>query len=211
MTDENTTNAAVDTKAVDNAAADNQNSETLDDILNSVDNDLNSTDSTANPASSRTDTDTGGSQDDTVTVSRQEFDELKSTYLADKQASVQNQVQADINSAVDAVSGIASHVDKELIEGLLYARADKDPRFNAAFENRQKDPATWNKVLTKVGEELGSKVPVDPKLKDNQDALENLSNPNMAVMSEDTQKWDEMSDGAFMDNFNDLAQGDGYS
>ncbi len=135
--------------------------------------------------------------------------------LDDRDATdMQQQVNADIGKAVDLVKQVAPNLSERAIKGDLYARADEDPRFAKAFEQRGANPAMWNQVLRKVGEELQSESQVitDPQLAANQNALNaaNATHTGSAPTAEPGAEaaWDGLGDGAFMNKFYLLAKGE---
>lgn len=58
----------------------------------------------------------------------------------------ERETRSDINRAVDFVRA-DSDVDRDLVEGFLNSRAEKQPEIRKAFENRYKDPSGWQGVL----------------------------------------------------------------
>jgi hypothetical protein len=45
---------------------------------------------------------------------------------------------------------------REMAEGLILARAEKDPRIRQAFANQKSDPKTWDAVLDSIAQTVSS-------------------------------------------------------
>lgn len=83
-------------------------------------------------------------------------------------------VQADINNAVAFIKQkVGGEIEDEMLEVALDLKARRDPRFLQVFNDRDKNPAAWNKALDAVSREFGKKFSVrsDPQLVENQRAV----------------------------------------
>lgn len=91
----------------------------------------------------------------TETPSNPRLDSVVSFVDEFREKAIREQTQTDISKAVEAVKkDIGVSVPDRLIEGLLHREASTDPRFMRAFQMREKDPATWNKVLKASAKEF---------------------------------------------------------
>jgi hypothetical protein len=88
---------------------------------------------------------------------------------------VREQEERDIGAAVQKVKEAGFEADKDFIEIALGQKAKQDPRFLAVFNNRQKNPAAWNKALAAVANEMKGKFAfkTDANLADNVRAARN--------------------------------------
>ncbi len=105
----------------------------------------------------------------------------------------------DVAAAADIVKGDLG-ISKERVIDSLYGKANRDPRFLRAFQQRHENPNAWNSVLRKMHDELASdlKPKVDENLTDDRAAVE------AAVRSQSTGSTEEplpdlgsMSDAEF--------------
>lgn len=121
-------------------------------------------------------------------------DETESDDIASLKAQVQSLVEerskertsAGITEAIKVVKGEMALPD-EVFEGLIYSRAEKDPRFLKAFQNRSEHPGQWNKVLTALGTEFSASLESlpDRNLTEARDAMR-VSVRNQSTGPEDT-------------------------
>lgn len=95
------------------------------------------------------------------------------TELTQMQQALQRQrVEADIKSAVGKITEKAG-IEPEIAEVALEAKARKDPRFLAVWNNRDKNPKAFEAAIAAVAQEFQSKYTVrqDPQLAENQRAV----------------------------------------
>lgn len=95
------------------------------------------------------------------------------TELTQMQQALQRQrVEADIKSAVGKITEKAG-IEPEIAEVALEAKARKDPRFLAVWNNRDKNPKAFEAAIAAVAQEFQSKYTVrqDPQLAENQRAI----------------------------------------
>ena len=72
-----------------------------------------------------------------------------------EQERVAERTQKDIQSAIGTVKdGLDIQMPDEVIEGILYAKADKNAKFRQAWNERHTNPTGFNKVLKAVQAEL---------------------------------------------------------
>ena len=81
-------------------------------------------------------------------------------------------VEADIKAAVGKITEKAG-IDAEIAEVALEAKARKDPRFLAVWNNRDKNPKAFEAAIAAVSQEFQQKFTVrqDPQLAENQRAI----------------------------------------
>ena len=74
-----------------------------------------------------------------------------------REKTIREQTQQDIGKAVELVKEeIGVDASDRLIEGLLHRQASTDQRFMKAFQNRDKDPSGWQKILKASAQEFKS-------------------------------------------------------
>lgn len=106
---------------------------------------------------------------------------------------------ADVAAAAKVVKGDLG-ISEERVIDTLYGRANRDPRFLTAFQQRHENPNAWSNVLRKMHDELASELSpqVDTNATDDRAAVE------AAVRSQSTGSTEEplpdlgsMSDAEF--------------
>ena len=111
-----------------------------------------------------------------------------------RQAS-QERVEADIRRAVGAIAE-KSGLDPEIAEVALEAKARRDPRFLAIWNNRAKNPKAFEAALDAVSGEFKERFSVkqDPQLLENQRAVA-TSRQSMATTqrTSDADEWSQMT------------------
>jgi hypothetical protein len=77
--------------------------------------------------------------------------------------------EADIKAAVSKFKEIAGDVDDDMVEVALGAKARKDSRFLAVYNNRGKNPAAWNAAVSAYANDFKAKnqFKTDPQLTEN--------------------------------------------
>ena len=68
----------------------------------------------------------------------------------------QDRTQKDIESAVKTVVG-DTDLDPDYVDAVLWRKANKDPTFLNAFQQREKSPEQWSQVLRAMGREMSAK------------------------------------------------------
>lgn len=124
--------------------------------------------------SSGTGNEAGGAQDSTVEELLAQFDQSQpeptKADASDKgrleqvlsfveqqsQKEQQDRTQKDIESAVKTVIG-DSDLDTDYVDAALWRKANKDPAFLNAFQQREKSPEQWGQVLRAMGREMRAK------------------------------------------------------
>ncbi|MGI9503675.1 MAG: hypothetical protein ACR2RE_11530 [Geminicoccaceae bacterium] len=99
--------------------------------------------------------------------------EVVSYVREDRERRDREQTQTDIAGAVKAVKGDLA-IDDDLVEGLLYRKANTDQRFLRAFQLRHESPGTWANMQKAMHRELADKVSAKPDeaLTDDRQAVE---------------------------------------
>lgn len=100
-----------------------------------------------------------------------------------RQERVQNQTEADIQSAVKAVSGQVEDSDPLMVELFLEKRARENDGFRKIWDNRATNPKALNAALGAISNELKGKfsVKADPQLAENQRAIQQSQQSNTAT------------------------------
>lgn len=76
-----------------------------------------------------------------------------------------------VDSAIRDVKG-DDDWDDELVEGILHARAVRDPRISEAFMNRSRNPERWQSVAKAIRKDIAKKLsPVDQRATDDHEAV----------------------------------------
>ena len=91
-----------------------------------------------------------------------------------EQRQAAEQTQKDISNAITTVKdGLEAPIPDEIIEGLLYAKADKNAKFRQAWNERHTNPSGFNKVLKAVQGELKKQFASmpDKSVNDDREAL----------------------------------------
>lgn len=139
----------------------------LESLLSEYDEDTSSSESGNNSQ------DSGDNSQDNQ-VDNNQISEILDYVRTKRQQDQAQETEQAVTKAVETIKGnetLASQPDW-VIEGALHAQANKDPRIQRAFQNRQKDPEGWNKVLRGVGDKLAAdmKEKPDEKLTEDRDA-----------------------------------------
>jgi len=98
-------------------------------------------------------------------VSRQEKEEAAKVFKAD--------VEKAIDTISESLKDLPVSIPKNVIKGALYAAADENPKFVAAFQQRRQNPETWNKVLGAFAKNMQKDFSSQPDkgLTDDRDAV----------------------------------------
>ena len=99
--------------------------------------------------------------------------EVRSELTELRQERAQLQIEADINQAVGSINE-GLNLDPKLVRVHLELTAQEKPGFRQIFENRNENPAAYQKALAAVSKEMGSTYSVrqDPELTANQKAIQ---------------------------------------
>jgi hypothetical protein len=83
----------------------------------------------------------------------------QSTQLAQQMwvAEQRREEEAAIKNAVQTVKEKIGDIDDDFVEVALGQKARKDPKFNAIYQNRGKNPQAWKAALTAVANEFKGK------------------------------------------------------
>ena len=91
-------------------------------------------------------------------------DDLKSVlkYIQNQETEkIQSAVSTDLEAAVEkmaAYSDTVAALPAEFRHGYLLMKAEKEPGLLAAFANRGKDPATWNRIVTGLAKSMDTLI-----------------------------------------------------
>ncbi len=138
-----------------------------------------------------------------ISTVQQELDALR-------QEKVQAEAAKDLNAAVDTLANHASGIDRELLKGALFAKANDDPRFLQIWEGRHQNPQAYEKALAALGREVANKVPtVDPDVAEGQRALREATQRESSVnYTNDVEtELESLSDAEFMSRMRALERG----
>lgn len=111
-----------------------------------------------------------------ATVTKDDLKEVVSYVKEDRQTRELERTNADIDSACKTVfeglSGEAK-LPEGAVRGLLIDKADRDPRFQRAFLERNSNPSGWNKILSATAKEFSREYApkVDQDLSDDKEAI----------------------------------------
>ena len=106
-------------------------------------------------------------------VLNNQLQEVKSELTELRQERQQLQVEADINQAVGQLNE-GHNLDPKLVRVHLELTAQEKPGFKQIWENRNENPAAYQKALKAVSKEMGDiySVRQDPELTANQKAIQ---------------------------------------
>ena len=106
-------------------------------------------------------------------VLNNQLQEVKSELTELRQERQQLQVEADINQAVGQLNE-GHNLDPKLVRVHLELTAQEKPGFKQIWENRNENPAAYQKALKAVSKEMGEiySVRQDPELTANQKAIQ---------------------------------------
>ncbi|MGW8182082.1 MAG: hypothetical protein ACWGQW_25415 [bacterium] len=98
--------------------------------------------------------------------------ELSQKLTQIEQEKAEGRIETEINKAVSTVNE-GLNMDPDLVRVHLEYTAQKKPAFKRVWENRHKDPVTYNRALKAVQKEMASKyaVKTDPDLTETQTAI----------------------------------------
>lgn len=127
-----------------------------------------------------------------------------------KQASfVEKQVQA-LNGAVETISKEVP-ISKTFIEGSLHVKYNRDPNFRTIFDNRDRNPAAFQKALGVIAQELKTEASVssNPQVAEDARALEQLTKSARAGRLQDDpmEKYKGMSAAQFDQEWEKIRSG----
>lgn len=138
-------------------------------------------------------------EDDSTAV----LNELK----AERERIVRDRTVKDISSAAERLTGFLGldHLPEEtansIARGLLYDRAESDPRFLNAFQGRDRDAGAWNNVVEALGKNIQASAKVDRKATADRDgmraAVRGVSTGESPSEEVSNAKLEEMSNGEF--------------
>lgn len=112
------------------------------------------------------------------------------TRLTQHEARMEMEKQnADIKQAVGLLKEKNPDHDDEFLEVALGTKARKDPKFQAAWDNRMKNPKAWSAVVSAYSNELAGKytVKADPQLAENQRAMKTAQQSMATAQKESSQ------------------------
>ena len=108
-------------------------------------------------------------------------------------------LDADVDRAVKTVNGKVK-MDPDFVEAALEVEYRKNPSFKHIWDNRQKNPAAFEKALNVVADKMAGKFQVrqDPQIAENVRAAQS-SQRNMATTKQQTQndEWANLSPAEF--------------
>ena len=119
---------------------------------------------------------------------------------------IRDSTQRDLKAATElmkeAAGDVPVKIPDEVFEGVLYKRADNDPRIMKAWLNRAANPDGWSKVIRSLGKEIAKQfVPTDQKATESWDAVRSATHsastskagsdaPNFSAMTDaEFQRW----------------------
>lgn len=126
----------------------------------------------------------------------QKVDQVLSLIQRREQEQERNREQTDIGNVVKEIeTAVPVLKGKEtLVQGLLGAYANKDPRITKVWQDRHKDPASWNKTLAVLKKQIAKEFDfaMDPQLAENIKAAK-ASRDQMATTNRPgpNEKWEE--------------------
>lgn len=96
---------------------------------------------------------------------------------AQKEKEIRENTKRDLQTATnwlkESVGETPVDVPEELLEGLLYKRAEDDPRIMKAWVSRNRNPQAWEKTVRALGKEVAKKfTPTDRQATDSWDAVD---------------------------------------
>ena len=128
-----------------------------------------------------------------------------------EQKQAAEQTQKDISSAITTVKdGLDAPIPDEIIEGLLYAKADKNAKFRQAWNERHTNPTGFNKVLKAVQADLKKQFASLPDKGVNEDrealasAVRGSKSTTVETQDFDGKKIANMSDREFRKSLRDM-------
>ena len=128
-----------------------------------------------------------------------------------EQKQAAEQTQKDINNAITTVKdGLDAPIPDEIIEGLLYAKADKNAKFRQAWNERHTNPTGFNKVLKAVQADLKKQFSSLPDKGVNEDrealasAVRGSKSTTVETQDFDGKKIANMSDREFRKSLRDM-------
>lgn len=133
---------------------------------------------------------------------KQELEQIKTQAALNAQKQM---LERDIQEAVKKV-GEGLDADPLIIEAAMDAKARKDPRFQAVWNNRHSNPAMYEKALTAFRGEIAKSLRVkeSPQIAETLAAVENsnVSAPEVEAPNE----FESASDGAFSRKWRELTE-----
>jgi hypothetical protein len=119
------------------------------------------------------------------------------------------EIEADIKSAISKLQEKVD-VDPELLESVLDARARRDEKFRAVWENRKDKPDVLDAALNALGSEISKKFSVrtDPQLAENTRAMK-ASRDQMSTTrkSKPNEEWEGLSEADYQRKWDQLVRG----
>lgn len=119
---------------------------------------------------------------------------------AEQQKRVMESTKADIDSAVGKIKEVVGDLKPKVIEAALDGMVREDPKLKAIWNNRNKNPAAWDKAVQVVSKQIADdfSVKVDPALVAAQRARKD-SQRQMATTSADKQdsSWEGLNQAEF--------------
>ena len=122
-----------------------------------------------------------------------ELQDLRSTITQKEEAKIQEQVNADINSAVDTVSESAGLDNKNYVQFRLEQRAQENEGFRRIWDNRHQNPAALDKALEAISHEMKNELDfkADPQLAENHRAASQSQQVTTAEAPKFNNAWEE--------------------
>ena len=113
---------------------------------------------------------------------QQQLQELSNKLTQKEQSEAQAKLEADIQGAVSKITEKVEGIDPLMAEIYLEKRATENPGFKAIWDNRNSNPAAYEKALGAIANELDSKFTfkVDPQLAENHRAARQSQQSNNA-------------------------------
>jgi hypothetical protein len=119
------------------------------------------------------------------------------------------EVEVDIKSAIGKLQEKVD-VDPELLESVLDARARRDDKFRAVWENRKQKPEVLDAALNALGSEISRKFSLrsDPQLTENTRAMK-ASRDQMSTTrkSSPNEEWEGLSPVDYQRKWDQLVRG----
>ena len=141
---------------------------------------------------------------------RQSLSQIQNIVVREQMQRAQAKLQADIGKAVETVNAEVNHPKPKVIEAILDAKAREDYRFKQLFDNRDKNPAAWEKALKVVAKEIKNdfSLKVDPNLQESQ-RQRKLAQSAMATTAapEKDDEWSNLTQEEFDAKWQRMASG----
>jgi len=125
--------------------------------------------------------------------------EMRQLLQANREAQLNEGLNESARMVKEAAGETANNIPEWMIKGALREEAIRNPQIEKVFNDRQSNPAAWNKVASALGKKIAADLSVDRASTDSWNAVEAAQNgASSGKVQEVEPDFGKMTDSEFM-------------